>query len=142
MGKRLKAAAGGDYNNRKCTFNQLRIMKVTNCSGVKAEACFIRFLLSSSPMLNTMILQPVSAGISWELVELMIWFNRFSAHAELKVLKPLCPLSNSYNDSYTAFRYLSTNEPYSDDSSNSDHFSDSDESLDSEDPSDDSHDDD
>ncbi|KAL6182708.1 hypothetical protein ACLB2K_044121 [Fragaria x ananassa] len=142
MGKRLKAAAGGDYNNRKCTFNQLRIMKVTNCSGVKAEAAYIKFLLSSSHVLNTMILQPVSAGISWELVELMIWFNRFSAHAELKVLKPLCPLSKSSNDSYTEFRYLSTNEPYSDDSSNSDHFSDSDESLDSEDPSDDSHDDD
>ncbi|XP_004298519.1 PREDICTED: uncharacterized protein LOC101309052 [Fragaria vesca subsp. vesca] len=84
MGKRLKAAAGGDYNNRKCTFNQLRIMKVTNCSGVKAEAAYIKFLLSSSHVLNTMILQPVSAGISWELVELMIWFNRFSAHAELK----------------------------------------------------------
>ena len=142
MRKRLKAAAGGDYNNRKCTFNQLRIMKVTNCSGVKAEAAYIRFLLSSSPMLNTMILQPVSAGISWELVELMIWFNRYSAHAELKVLKPLCPLSESYNGSYTEGRYLSTTESYSDDSSHSDDFSDSDESFDSEDPSDHYHDDD
>nr|XP_011470850.1 PREDICTED: F-box/FBD/LRR-repeat protein At1g13570-like [Fragaria vesca subsp. vesca] len=95
MGKGLDAAAGGDYSNRNWSLNQLRIMKVTN---VRYEASFIRFLLSSSPMLNTMTLQPVSAGISWELLELLVKeFKRYS-HAELKLLKPLS--SESYNNDF------------------------------------------
>ncbi|KAL6175144.1 hypothetical protein ACLB2K_051787 [Fragaria x ananassa] len=93
MGKGLDAAAGGDYSNRNWSLNQLRIMKVTN---VRSEASFIRFLLSSSPMLNTMTLQPVSAGISWEPLELLVKEFKCYSKAELKLLKPLS--SESYNN--------------------------------------------
>ena len=90
-------AAVVDDRNRNCTFDQLRDVKLTNFRGVKAEVGFIRFLLSSSPMLKTMTLHP-AAQISWEALELVIGFKSYSAHAELKVLKPL----SEYYDGFYA----------------------------------------
>ncbi|XP_062028980.1 F-box/FBD/LRR-repeat protein At1g13570-like [Rosa rugosa] len=128
MGMGLDAAAVGDYSNRNCTFNQLRVIKVTKFRGVKAEAGFIGFLLSSSPMLKTMTLQPASTEVSWEVLKVVTEFKRDSGHAELKLLDPLSPLRESYNGSYTD-RYLRT-KASSYDSSDESLDDSSDESLD------------
>ncbi|KAM5571510.1 F-box/FBD/LRR-repeat protein [Rosa sericea] len=139
MGMGLDAAAVGDYSNRNCTFNQLRVIKVTNFRGVKAEAGFIGFLLSSSPMLKTMTLQPASTEVSWEVLKVVTKFKRDSGHAELKLLDPLSPLRESYNDSCTD-RKLRTKASSDHDSFDESLDDSSDESLD--DSSDESLDDD
>ncbi|KAK9933748.1 hypothetical protein M0R45_020924 [Rubus argutus] len=59
-------------DNRSCISTQLRVLKITGFSGgVKDEIDYIRFLLSSSLVLERMTLQPTSADVSWELPKML-----------------------------------------------------------------------
>ncbi|KAM5571511.1 F-box/FBD/LRR-repeat protein [Rosa sericea] len=78
-------------NQNNGAFMQLRLVKVTGLSGNKAQANFIRFLLSStSTTLERLTLQPAaSAKELWELFKLLGEFiNRVSVPADLEFLDP------------------------------------------------------
>lgn len=81
-----------------CPFTQLRVMKVTGFYGVEDEVGFLRFLLSSSPLLERITLQPASAQVSWEVTKLLAEFKCNSAHAELNFLDPLSDSDDYSND--------------------------------------------
>ncbi|KAK9941792.1 hypothetical protein M0R45_007486 [Rubus argutus] len=81
-------------DNYNCTFSQLRLVKMTEISGVKAELEFIRFLLLSSPVLERMTVQPsrpvkpASVDGFSELVKELLQFKRDSKRAEIILLDP------------------------------------------------------
>ncbi|XP_062024543.1 F-box/FBD/LRR-repeat protein At1g13570-like [Rosa rugosa] len=81
-------------DNYNCTFSQLRLVKITEISGVKAELDFIRFLLLSSPVLERMTVTPrrfpepsYVDGVP-KLVKELLQFKRESKHAEIILLDP------------------------------------------------------
>lgn len=68
-----------------CTFEQLKIVKMTDMSGVPHEMGFIEFLLGCSPVLEIMSISPsmyVTKGRLNLLIELLR-FRRASAEAEI-----------------------------------------------------------
>ncbi|KAE8673281.1 F-box/FBD/LRR-repeat protein [Hibiscus syriacus] len=68
-----------------CTFKQLKLVKMTDMSGVPHEMEFIKFLLTNSPALETMSISPcvyVMDGRLNMLIELLS-FRRASAQAEI-----------------------------------------------------------
>ncbi|XWS69553.1 hypothetical protein CRYUN_Cryun04dG0188700 [Craigia yunnanensis] len=68
-----------------CTFKQLKVVKMTDMSGVPHEMEFIKFLLANSPALETMSISPcvyVMDGRLNMLIELLR-FRRASAQAEI-----------------------------------------------------------
>ena len=70
---------------RDCTFGRLKIVKMTDMSGVPHEMGFIKFLLGNSPVLEIMSITPtvyVTEGRLNLLIELLR-FRRASAEAEL-----------------------------------------------------------
>ncbi|KAM5549751.1 F-box/FBD/LRR-repeat protein [Rosa sericea] len=77
-----------------CTLSQLRLVKITEISGVKAELDFIRFLLLSSPLLERMTItpprypKPASVDGFPKLVKELLQFKRESKHAEIILLDP------------------------------------------------------
>ncbi|XP_040364312.1 F-box/FBD/LRR-repeat protein At1g13570 [Rosa chinensis] len=77
-----------------CTLSQLRLVKITEISGVKAELDFIRFLLLSSPVLERMTVtphkfpKPVYVERFSKLVKELLQFKRESKHAEIILLDP------------------------------------------------------
>ncbi|KAM5549761.1 F-box/FBD/LRR-repeat protein [Rosa sericea] len=77
-----------------CTLSQLRLVKITDISGVKAELDFIRFLLLSSPLLERMTItppqvpKPASVDGFPKLVKELLQFKRESKHAEIILLDP------------------------------------------------------
>ncbi|PRQ22599.1 putative FBD domain, leucine-rich repeat domain, L domain-containing protein [Rosa chinensis] len=81
-------------DNYNCTFSQLRLVKITEISGVKAELDFIRFLLLSSPLLERMTVmpgrfpEPSYADGFPKLVKELLQFKRESKHAEIILLDP------------------------------------------------------
>lgn len=75
-------------DNQDCLLTQLRLVKITNISGIKAELDFIEFLLSSSPVLEKMAVKPASDDCSSDLLKNMIRFRRASAHCEIIYLDP------------------------------------------------------
>ncbi|PRQ22299.1 putative FBD domain, leucine-rich repeat domain, L domain-containing protein [Rosa chinensis] len=82
-------------HNYNCTFSQLRLVKITEISGVKAELDFIRFLLLSSPVLERMTVttrrfpEPSYVDGFPKLVKELLQFKRESKHAEIILLDPL-----------------------------------------------------
>ncbi|PRQ32693.1 putative F-box domain, FBD domain, leucine-rich repeat domain, L domain-containing protein [Rosa chinensis] len=95
--KWLDDAAMGDEDNRNCTFTQLRVMNISGFFGAKAEVGFIRFLLTSSPMLERITLQPASAKVPWEVSKLLNEFKSNSVHTNLKLLDPLNPSADYHS---------------------------------------------
>ncbi|XP_004293061.1 PREDICTED: F-box/FBD/LRR-repeat protein At1g13570-like [Fragaria vesca subsp. vesca] len=77
--------------DRDCTFNQMRFMNIRGFSHADDEVGFIKFLLSRSPMLQHLTLQPQSAKVSWEVSKLL---NEIKCNLEL--LDPLNP-SDDYS---------------------------------------------
>ncbi|XP_068321014.1 F-box/FBD/LRR-repeat protein At1g13570-like isoform X1 [Pyrus communis] len=77
-------------NNQNCQLTQLRIVKITGIFGVKAELDFIRFLLSSSPVLEKMTVKPAAANNFQVkmLLQKLLQFKRVSANAEIFYLDP------------------------------------------------------
>ncbi|PRQ22290.1 putative F-box domain, FBD domain, leucine-rich repeat domain, L domain-containing protein [Rosa chinensis] len=77
-----------------CTLSQLRLVKITGISGVKAELDFIRFLLLSSPLLERMTItpprfpEPATVDGFPKLVKELLQFKRESKHAEIILLDP------------------------------------------------------
>ncbi|OMO72271.1 hypothetical protein COLO4_27737 [Corchorus olitorius] len=78
-----------DFWERKCpsdcTFKKLRVVKMTDVSGVPHEMEFIKFLLANSPVLETVSISPcvyVIDGRVNMLIELLR-FKRASAQAEI-----------------------------------------------------------
>ncbi|KAJ8760381.1 hypothetical protein K2173_015048 [Erythroxylum novogranatense] len=70
---------------KDCIFKHLKVVKMTDMSGVSHEMEFIKFLLASSPALKMMIITPcvyVTDGRLKMLIELLR-FRRASAQAEL-----------------------------------------------------------
>lgn len=68
-----------------CTFDRLKIVKMTDMSGVPHEMGFIKFLLRNSPVLEIMSITPsvyVTEGRLNLLIELLR-FKRASAEAEI-----------------------------------------------------------
>lgn len=48
-------------DNENCPFSQLRLVKITDITGLKAEVDCIRFLLLISPVLEKMIVKPANS---------------------------------------------------------------------------------
>ncbi|XP_070678620.1 F-box/FBD/LRR-repeat protein At1g13570-like [Malus domestica] len=80
----------GSDDNQNCQLTKLRIVKITGIFGLKAELDFIRFLLSSSPVLEKMTVKPAAAN-NFEvkmLLQKLLQFKRVSANAEIFYLDP------------------------------------------------------
>lgn len=75
-------------DNQDCLWTRLRLVQITNISGIKAELDFIEFLLSSSPVLEKMAVKPASDDCSSDLLKNMIRFRRASVHCEIIYLDP------------------------------------------------------
>ncbi|XP_038994187.1 F-box/FBD/LRR-repeat protein At1g13570-like isoform X2 [Hibiscus syriacus] len=74
-----------DERPSDCTFKQLKLVKMTDMSGVPHEMEFIKFLLANSPVLEMMSISPcvyVMDGRLNMLIELLR-FRRASAQAEI-----------------------------------------------------------
>ncbi|XP_008236272.1 PREDICTED: F-box/FBD/LRR-repeat protein At1g13570-like isoform X1 [Prunus mume] len=76
------------YGNWIFPFSQLRFVKMSDVSDVKAELDFIRFLLLNSPVLEKIIVKPAYADDSWELVKQLLRLGRASVHSEIIFLDP------------------------------------------------------
>ncbi|KAM5571507.1 hypothetical protein ABKV19_011880 [Rosa sericea] len=91
-------------DNQNCVFTHLRVVQLTGIHGVKPEVDFIRFLLSSSPVLERMTIQPTSVDCSLELLKKLVQFRRVSVDAEISYLDPLSSESDEdsdFDDDYT-----------------------------------------
>ncbi|KAB2636065.1 F-box/FBD/LRR-repeat protein, partial [Pyrus ussuriensis x Pyrus communis] len=75
-------------DNQDCLWTRLRLVQITNISGIKAELDFIEFLHSSSPVLEKMAVKPASDECSSDLLKNMIRFRHASAHCEIIYLDP------------------------------------------------------
>ncbi len=69
-------------------FGQLLLVKIVGISGVKSELDFINFLLSNSPVLERMTVNPASNDGGWELLKELLRFRRASVRAEIIYLDP------------------------------------------------------
>ncbi|XP_004300749.1 PREDICTED: F-box/FBD/LRR-repeat protein At1g13570-like [Fragaria vesca subsp. vesca] len=85
-------------DSQVCAFNQLRVVKASRISGVKAEVELIRFLLLNSPVLEKMILRPLHSSGGCRLLKKLLMFRRASAQAQIEYLHPL-KLVHSYSES-------------------------------------------
>lgn len=85
-------------DNQNFVFTHLRVVQLTGISGVNCEVDFIRFLLSSSPVLERMTIQPASPDCSLELLKKLVQFRRASVDAEISYLNPLCSESDEDSD--------------------------------------------
>ncbi len=85
-------------DSQVCVFNQLRVVKASRISGVKAEVELIRFLLLNSPVLEKMILRPLHSSGDCRLLKKLLMFRRASAQAQIEYLHPL-KLVHSYSES-------------------------------------------
>lgn len=85
-------------DNQNFVFTHLRVVQLTGIHGVKPEVDFIRFLLSSSPVLERMTIQPTSADCSLELLKKLVQFRRVSVDAEISYLDPLSSDSDENSD--------------------------------------------
>ncbi|BFG42127.1 hypothetical protein CerSpe_284020 [Prunus speciosa] len=75
--------------NQNWSFTQLRLVKITSFSGSEAELDFIKFLLSSSPLLEILTVKPAASVVdSLELLKRLIRFRRASVHSEIVYLEP------------------------------------------------------
>ncbi|XP_048422449.1 F-box/FBD/LRR-repeat protein At1g13570-like isoform X2 [Pyrus x bretschneideri] len=85
---------GGKMNyalddNQNCQLTQLRLLKITEVSGLSAELDFIKILLSSSPVLEKMIVEPaVIVGGFPEQVKKVLPFWCVSENAEIIYMDP------------------------------------------------------
>ncbi|XP_028958248.2 F-box/FBD/LRR-repeat protein At1g13570-like isoform X1 [Malus domestica] len=78
-------------NNQNCHLTKLRIVKITGISGVKAELDFIRLLLSSSPVLEKMIVKPATTNdfqLVNKLLQKLLQFKRVSENAKIFYVDP------------------------------------------------------
>ena len=76
-------------DNQNCQLTQLRLLKITGVSGLSAELDFIKFLLSSSPVLEKMIVEPaVIVGGFPEQVKKVLPFWCVSENAEIIYMDP------------------------------------------------------
>lgn len=73
---------------QKCTFTQLRVVKLSGISGAESEVGLITFLLVNSPVLEKMTVQPASVGNSLErqLFKKLLQLRRASVPAEIDYL--------------------------------------------------------
>ncbi|PON47694.1 F-box domain containing protein [Trema orientale] len=69
----------------KCTFKKLKLVKMTDMSGVPHEMEFVKFLLSRSPVLETMSIAPCVYVVDGRLNMLidLVRFRRASPRAEI-----------------------------------------------------------
>lgn len=70
---------------KDCTFNQLKVVKMTDMYGVPHEMEFIKLLLANSPVLETMTITPctyVMDGRMNMLIQLLK-FRRASAESQI-----------------------------------------------------------
>jgi hypothetical protein len=75
-------------DNQSCQLSQLRLVKIADFHGTKAELDFIRFLLLSSPLLESMTVKPISEDGSSEILKKLVRFKRASVDAEIIYLDP------------------------------------------------------
>ena len=68
-----------------CIFGRLKVVKMTEMSGVPHEMEFIRFLLENSPVLEVMSIAPCSSVTEGRLNMLieLVRFRRASPRAEI-----------------------------------------------------------
>ncbi|VFQ86903.1 unnamed protein product [Cuscuta campestris] len=69
-------------------FDRLREVKMFGLFGFAQELSFIKFLLGSSPQLETMTVKPLTNAGSWDLLKQLLRFRRASVHAEIIFLDP------------------------------------------------------
>lgn len=75
-------------DNQNCVFSELRLVEIKGVSGAKAELDFIKFLLLSSPTLNSMKIKPASADGSLGLLKKLLEFGRVSVNSKIIYLDP------------------------------------------------------
>lgn len=68
-----------------CSFKQLKLVKMTDISGVPHEMELIKFLLKNSPVLEIMSINPCAVVADRKLTMLieLLRFQRASAQAEI-----------------------------------------------------------
>ncbi|XP_043694059.1 F-box/FBD/LRR-repeat protein At1g13570-like [Telopea speciosissima] len=72
----------------ECTFNKLRVVYISEFSGMEIDLVLVKFILANSPMLETM---KIKFGIGIEplpLLKQLLQFKRVSPHAEIVYLDP------------------------------------------------------
>lgn len=69
-------------------FSQLQMVKIAGISGVRSELEFINFVLSNSPVLETLTVKPASPEGGWDLIKELLRFRRASVRAEIIYLDP------------------------------------------------------
>ncbi|KAJ4953279.1 hypothetical protein NE237_030111 [Protea cynaroides] len=73
----------------KCTFNKLRVVKISKFLGREIELEFIKFILANSPVLETMNISPATNGVDEVLMlKELLRFKRASPQAEIVYLDP------------------------------------------------------
>ena len=85
-------------DSQNFVLTHLRVVHLTGIHGFKPEVDFIRFLLSSSPVLERMSIQPTSVDCSLELLKKLVQFRRASVDAEISYLDPLSSESDEDSD--------------------------------------------
>ena len=75
-------------DNMSYQFPQLKLVKITGISAVKAGLDFIRILLLSSPVLESMTVKTTTARVSSEPLKKLVRFKRSSVDAEIIYLDP------------------------------------------------------
>ncbi|XP_031118905.1 F-box/FBD/LRR-repeat protein At1g13570-like [Ipomoea triloba] len=74
------------YQNFK--FNRLHVVKISAISGFRQELNFIKFLLGSSPVLESMTIKPASIDGAWDMLKELLRYRRASVQAEIIYLDP------------------------------------------------------
>ncbi|XP_039049966.1 F-box/FBD/LRR-repeat protein At1g13570-like [Hibiscus syriacus] len=77
-------------------FGHLRLVTVSDITGVKTEMDFLKFLLSNSPVLERLTLKPASQGCGWELMKELLRFRRASICEEVMIILVMATLSEEF----------------------------------------------
>lgn len=77
-----------DGEQKFCTFNQLRLVKISGISGIKPELEFISFMLLASPALEKIIIKPALVNEGMEMMKELLRFRRASVRAEIVYVDP------------------------------------------------------
>ncbi|KAF8024308.1 hypothetical protein BT93_F1483 [Corymbia citriodora subsp. variegata] len=76
-------------DHQACCLEQVQVVSMDGISGSKPEQEMMKFLLASSPKLQTMTIRPNSTSGEGELLRELVRFRRASAQAEVTFLDPV-----------------------------------------------------
>ncbi|KAF8015617.1 hypothetical protein BT93_H1207 [Corymbia citriodora subsp. variegata] len=85
--RRIETMAGfWKIHRHSCCLEQVEVISMKNIFGAEPELEFMKFLLTSLPNLQTMMIQPSVGIVEVKLLKELLQFQRFSAQAQVIVL--------------------------------------------------------